>query len=77
MPLTKRFTRIGNSFGLIFDQPILKQADMDPETAEVEISVENHAIVLRPHRYASDADARAAGRAVIKKRRTLMERLLK
>ena len=70
MPLTKRFTRIGNSFGLIFDQPILKQADMDPETGEVEISVENKTIVLRPHRYATDANARAAGRAVIQKRRS-------
>jgi antitoxin component of MazEF toxin-antitoxin module len=76
MPLTKRFTRIGNSHGLIFDQPLLKQADMTPET-EVEISVAPHEITIRTHRYASDADARAAGRTVIAKRRRLMERLAK
>lgn len=77
MPLTKRFTRIGHSFGVIFDQTILKQADMNPETAEVEISVENHAIVLRPHRYATDEAATKAASAVMKRRAKLMERLSK
>jgi antitoxin component of MazEF toxin-antitoxin module len=76
MPLTKRFTRIGNSHGLIFDQPLLKQAEMTPET-EVEISVAPHEIIIRTHNYASNEDARAAGRAVIAKRRKLMERLAK
>jgi antitoxin component of MazEF toxin-antitoxin module len=74
MPLTKRFTRIGNSHGLIFDQPLLKQADMTPDT-EVEISVAPHEITIRTHRYASDDEARATGRAVIAKRRKLLHRL--
>jgi antitoxin component of MazEF toxin-antitoxin module len=76
MPLTKQFTRIGNSTGIILDRQILQQADMTSDT-EVEISVEGNAIVIRPHRYASDAEASAAGRAVMKRRRKLMERLAK
>lgn len=77
MPLTKRFTRIGNSFAVIFDQPILKQVDMNPETSEVDISVEDHAIVLRLHRYATDEQARAASKAVIAKHQKLLTRLAK
>jgi antitoxin component of MazEF toxin-antitoxin module len=76
MPLTKRLTPIGNSRGLILDKAILQQADMSTDT-EVEISVEDHAIVIRPHRYASDAEASAAGKSVMQRRRKLMERLAK
>ena len=76
MPFVKKLTRMGNSTGLILDRPILQQVDIQPD-AEVEVSVEGNAIVIRPHRHASDADARAAGRAVIKKRRRLLEQLSK
>jgi antitoxin component of MazEF toxin-antitoxin module len=76
MPLVKKLTRMGNSTGLILDRPILQQVDIEPD-AEVEVSVENNSIVIRPHRYASDEKARAAGRKVIQNRRRLLERLSK
>ena len=76
MPFVKKLTKMGNSTGVILDRPILQQVDIEPG-AEVEVSVENNAIVIRPHRYASDDDARAAGRKVIQTRRRLLERLSK
>jgi antitoxin component of MazEF toxin-antitoxin module len=76
MPLVKKLTRMGNSTGVILDRPILQQVDIEPD-AEVEVSVENNSIVIRPHRYASDKQARAAGRKVIQNRRRLLERLSK
>ncbi len=76
MPFVKKLTKMGNSTGLILDRPILQQLDIQPDS-EVEVSVENDAIVIRPHRHASDDDARAAGRKVIQNRRRLLERLSK
>ena len=76
MPFVKKLSRLGNSTGLILDRPILQQVDIEPDS-EVEVSVENNAIVIRPHRYTSDDDARAAGRKLIQKRRHLLERLSK
>jgi antitoxin component of MazEF toxin-antitoxin module len=76
MPFVKKLTKMGNSTGVILDRPILQQVDIEPD-AEVEVSVENNAIVIRPHRYASDDDARAAGRKIIQNRRRLLDRLSK
>ncbi len=76
MPFVKRLSRVGNSTGLILDRPILQQLDIQPD-AEVEVSVENDAIVIRPHRHVSDDEARAAGRKVIQARRRLLDRLSK
>ena len=74
MPLVKKLIRLGDSTGLILDPAILQQVDIQPDS-EVEVSVEGNAIVIRPHRYASDDHARTAGREVIRKRRRLLERL--
>jgi antitoxin component of MazEF toxin-antitoxin module len=74
MPFTKRFTRVGNSTAIILDRPLLQQADMAMDT-EVEISVENHAIVIRPHRYAPDAEAISRAREVMQRRSKMMKRL--
>ena len=76
MPLVKKLIRVGDATGLILDRPILQQVDIEPDS-EVEVSVENNAIVIRPSRYASDDDARAARRKVIRNRRRLLERLSK
>ncbi len=76
MLLVKKLIRVGDSTGVILDRAILRQVDIEPDS-EVEVSVEGNAIVIRPHRYASDDDARAAGRKVIRKRRRLLERLSK
>jgi antitoxin component of MazEF toxin-antitoxin module len=76
MPFVKKLSRLGNSTGLILDRPILQQVDIAPDS-EVEVSVENNAIVIRPHRYANDEEARAAGRKVLRRRRALLETLSK
>ena len=72
----KTLIRLGDSTGLVLDLSILRQVDIEPDS-EVEVSIESNAIVIRPHRYASDDDARAAGRKVIRKRRRVLERLSK
>ena len=74
MPLVKRVTRCGNSAGLIFDQPVLRQVGLEIGS-EVEVSVEQGRIILTPHRYATDEEARAAGQRVFERREKLMTRL--
>jgi antitoxin component of MazEF toxin-antitoxin module len=76
MPLVKKLTRVGNSAGLVLDRAVLKQVDLEVG-AEVEVAVRENEIVITPHRYATDAEARAAGRKVFTERRRLMERLSK
>ena len=76
MPLVKKLIRVGDSTGVILDPEILRQVDVEPDS-EVEISVEDSAIVIRPCRYTDDDNARAAGRKVIRNRGRLLERLSK
>ena len=76
MPFVKKLARFGNSSAVVIDRPFLKQLDLQPD-GEVEVSLESNAIVIRPHRYTSDKEARAAGRRVLRGRRALMERLAK
>ncbi|MBE3123369.1 MAG: AbrB/MazE/SpoVT family DNA-binding domain-containing protein [Planctomycetes bacterium] len=76
MPFVKKLARFGNSSAVVIDQPFLKQLDLRPGS-EVEVSLESNAIVIRPHRYATDRETRAAGRKVLRGRRALMERLAK
>jgi antitoxin component of MazEF toxin-antitoxin module len=52
---------------------ILRQVDVEPDS-EVEISVEDSAIVIRPRRHTDDDNARAAARKVIRNRGRLLER---
>ena len=61
---------------MILDPAVLRQVNIEPDS-EVEISVEGDAIVIRAHRYASDDDARDAGRKAIRNRRRLLKRLAK
>lgn len=76
MPLVKKLIRVGDSTAVILDLEILRQVDVEPDS-EVEISVEDSAIVIRPRRYADDDNARAAARTVIRNRGRLLERLSK
>lgn len=71
MPFVKRLTRIGGSTGLIIDLPLLQQLELSTDS-EVEVSLENHALVIRPHR-----DATATARRLVTKRRRLLTRLAK
>jgi antitoxin component of MazEF toxin-antitoxin module len=72
--LVKRVTRVGNSAGLTFDQPVLRQVGWEVGT-EVEIRVEGDQIILSRHRYATDKEASASSAKVFARRRKLMERL--
>ena len=74
MPTIKRLTNLGNSRGVILDKALLDQLDIGPE-GEVEITLQGQAIMIRPHRYASDAQALAAGRRVIQRRRRALKAL--
>jgi antitoxin component of MazEF toxin-antitoxin module len=76
MPFVKRLTRIGSSTGLIIDRGFLQQIDLAPDS-EVEVSVEDNAIVIRPHRYADDTTVATVGHEIMTKRRKLMKRLSK
>lgn len=76
MALVKRVTRVGNSAGLTIDQAVMKQLGWEIDT-EVEFTVDGEHLILSPHRFAKDEEARAAGERVIKQRRELIERLAK
>ena len=76
MALVKRVTRVGNSAGLTFDRPVLRQVGWEIGT-EVEVRVEGQEIVLSRHRYATDEEARAAAADVLAERGELMENLAK
>jgi antitoxin MazE len=47
--MVKRLTKIGNSYGVIIDKPILELLKIDRDTA-LEISTDGEALVLRPIR---------------------------
>jgi antitoxin component of MazEF toxin-antitoxin module len=66
MPNVKRLSRLGNSMAVIIDRPFLQQLNLGPES-EVEVSLEQNAIVIRPHRYATDAEADASAVRMFKK----------
>ncbi len=76
MPFVKQLTRIGNSTGIILDRALLQQLDLGPD-AEVEISVEKNAIVIRPHTHAADEDVRTAATKMLKKHKAALARLAK
>jgi antitoxin component of MazEF toxin-antitoxin module len=76
MALTKRVTRVGNSAGLTIDQAVMKQMGWEIGT-EVEFTVDGEQLILSPHRYAKDEEARAAGERVVSNRKQLIERLAK
>ncbi len=76
MALVKKVTRVGNSAGLTIDQAVMKQMGWEIGT-EVEFRVEGEQLILSPHRYATDEEARAAGERVVRNRRNMLERLAK
>jgi len=76
--VVKKVVAIGNSAGVIVYQAILKQVDWKVGT-EVNVRVAGHRIVLSPHiaRYATDEEADAAFKYVVRTRRNLLKRLAK
>ena len=74
MALVKKVTKHGNSAGVIFDQPILRQVGWEVGT-EVEIRVDKQRVILIRHAYASDEDVNASADRMIKRHRKSLERL--
>lgn len=74
MPLVKKVTRYGNSAGMIFDQPILKQMGWDVGT-EVEIRVQDDQMILTRHHYANNEEVQASTQRMVKQHRKSLERL--
>jgi antitoxin component of MazEF toxin-antitoxin module len=74
MAFVKQLSRLGNSAALIIDRPFLDQLNLGPG-AEVEVSVEKNALVVRPHRYATDEEFSNSTQRVIAKRKGLMKKL--
>ena len=74
MALTKRISRVGNSAGVTFDQPILKQLGWQLGTS-VQFKVKGSQLILSPSRTATDEEATEAGKKVVNERRELIERL--
>lgn len=45
--MIKKLATIGNSYGVIIDRPLLREAGIGPQ-AKIELTVENGAVVVRP-----------------------------
>ena len=74
MAIVKQLSRLGNSTALIIERTLLDQLNLGPN-AEVEVSVEKNALVMRPHRLATDEEFARASSRVATKRRGLMRKL--
>ena len=74
MALIKRMSRVGNSAGMTFDQPVLKQVGWEIGT-EVEIRVEGETIVLSRYRYAKPEDVSASAKRMIARHSKSLDKL--
>ncbi len=57
--MIKRLTAVGNSLGLIIEQPILELLDIDKETP-LEVRTDGEALIIRPQRKNRAARLKAA-----------------
>jgi antitoxin component of MazEF toxin-antitoxin module len=76
MPFVKQLSKVGNSTALILDRPILKQLNLE-SGAEVEVSIEKNAIVIRPHRTATDEEVDTSALRMFKKHQRSLTGLAK
>lgn len=74
MALVKKVTRVGNSAGVTIDQAVLNLVGWQIGT-EVEFRIDGEQLILSPHRFATNDEAKAAGEKVVKERKKLLERL--
>lgn len=74
--MTKRLAKIGTSYGVVIDKPILALLGIDVE-GEVDISTEDGKLIIAPHRKMGRDRARAAGRAVMQAHRATLDKLAK
>jgi antitoxin component of MazEF toxin-antitoxin module len=74
MALTKRLNPVGNSAGLTFDKPILKQVGWELGN-EIELRVEGETIVLTKHRYAEPEEVTASAKRMLAKHAKSLDKL--
>ncbi len=74
MALTKRLNPVGNSAGLTFDKPILKQVGWE-RGDEIELRVEGETIILTRHKYADPSDVAASAKRMIARHGKSLDKL--
>lgn len=74
MALTKRLNPVGNSAGLTFDKPILKQVGWE-RGDEIELQVEGETIILRRHKFATETEVSASAKRMIAKHAKSLDKL--
>ena len=74
MALTKRLNPVGNSAGLTFDKPILKQVGWE-RGDEIELRVEGETIILSRYKYAAPDDVKASAKRMIARHAKSLDKL--
>lgn len=74
MALTKRLSPVGNSAGLTFDKPILKQVGWELGT-EIELRVEGDTILLKRYLYADAEDVQSSAQRMIARHGKSLDKL--
>lgn len=74
MALTKRLSPVGNSAGLTFDKPILKQVGWE-RGDEIELRVEGETIILTRHKFADPGDVAASAKRMIARHGKSLDKL--
>ena len=74
MALTKRLNPVGNSAGLTFDKPILKQVGWE-RGDEIELRIVGETIVLTRYKYAEPSDVAASAKRMIARHGKSLDKL--
>jgi antitoxin component of MazEF toxin-antitoxin module len=74
MAVVKRLTKLGDSRAVVLPKPFLDQLEVG-DYGEVELTLEENRIIIAPHRYATDAEVRAAAKRMKAKHRKALDRL--
>lgn len=59
MTLTKKLTKVGNSWAIILPQDMMQSIGLEPES-ECELISDENEIILRPHQKVSSKDKKIA-----------------
>lgn len=76
MAVIKRLMNVGDSRAVVLPKVFLDQLDLG-EAGEVELTLKKDHIIVAPHRYATDAEAKAAMKRVMAKHKVSLALLAK
>jgi antitoxin MazE len=74
--MVKNLSRIGNSFGLIIERPILELLKIE-ESTPLEVSTDGDVLTIRPLRDARSARVRASAKRMMSAHRETLAKLAK